>query len=250
MNTIENEAQAKQITEHIFNTIAPSMSKNNKAANTDKTDTKNKRQLKIDSKTIKEPIKVIKLDKSNKDEVIVKQSEKNVFERVSRKRNHSNAEEVVGKDLKSVINHERHPKDKKIIKINKSTKVQHSESINHPPQGGFDKEGIKNLSTQEERKKRMMRFGTTVEEQEAKSFKKQKTTDHAAAHTEDINNHSAAKKKQVRCKHFPNCLNSDEDCPFVHPKESCKFFPACTNGEKCLFLHPEIDCKFGVTCSR
>jgi len=61
---------------------------------------------------------------------------------------------------------------------------------------------------------------------------------------------SGEKKKQVRCLHFPNCKNTDEECPFVHPKEDCKYFPACTNGEKCIFLHPEVECKFGIQCTR
>ena len=58
------------------------------------------------------------------------------------------------------------------------------------------------------------------------------------------------KKKLVKCKHFPNCNMSAEDCPFVHPTENCKYFPACTNGEKCIYIHPEIECKFGISCSR
>jgi hypothetical protein len=41
-----------------------------------------------------------------------------------------------------------------------------------------------------------------------------------------------------------------EECPYVHPTENCKYFPACTNGEKCIYLHPEIECKFGLSCSR
>lgn len=59
---------------------------------------------------------------------------------------------------------------------------------------------------------------------------------------------AAPGKKNVRCRFFPNCNNTD--CPFVHPTEQCKYFPACSNGAKCLFLHPEIDCKFGVSCTR
>lgn len=55
-------------------------------------------------------------------------------------------------------------------------------------------------------------------------------------------------KKKVRCHFFPNCNNSD--CPFVHPTEQCKYFPACSNGAKCLYLHPETDCKFGLSCTR
>jgi len=57
-------------------------------------------------------------------------------------------------------------------------------------------------------------------------------------------------KKKVRCRHFPNCTKSVEECPYIHPTESCKYFPACTNGEKCIYLHPEVDCKFAANCTR
>lgn len=99
----------------------------------------------------------------------------------------------------------------------------------------------KNLSTDEEKRKRMERFGNkeAAELVISSSIPAASTTQPAVP-----------KKKQVRCKHFPNCMNSEEDCPFIHPKENCKYFPACTNGEKCIFLHPDIDCKFGVQCTR
>lgn len=67
---------------------------------------------------------------------------------------------------------------------------------------------------------------------------------------EKVNPEGKSAKKQIKCKHFPNCNNSDEDCPFIHPTENCKFFPACTNGDKCIYLHPEIECKFGLQCTR
>mmetsp|Transcript_2890 Transcript_2890/g.4922 ORF Transcript_2890/g.4922 Transcript_2890/m.4922 type:complete len:81 (+) Transcript_2890:718-960(+) len=57
-------------------------------------------------------------------------------------------------------------------------------------------------------------------------------------------------RRLVKCKHYPNCNYSDEECPYFHPSEDCKYFPACTNGEKCLFIHPEVICKFGVNCQR
>ena len=58
------------------------------------------------------------------------------------------------------------------------------------------------------------------------------------------------KKKLIKCKHFPNCAKPADECPFVHPTELCKYFPACTMGDKCIYLHPEIECKFGVACTR
>jgi len=57
-------------------------------------------------------------------------------------------------------------------------------------------------------------------------------------------------KKKIKCKHFPNCNKPVEECPYIHPTESCKYFPACTNGEKCIYLHPEVECKFGSNCTR
>jgi len=81
---------------------------------------------------------------------------------------------------------------------------------------------------------------TAVEPPAQKHFKKHQPSDKP----------SQGPKKKVRCKHFPNCMNTDEDCPFVHPKDDCKYFPACTNGDKCIYLHPEIDCKFALQCTR
>lgn len=43
----------------------------------------------------------------------------------------------------------------------------------------------------------------------------------AAASTENDD------KKKVKCRHYPNCNLSDEECPFIHPKEDCPFFPKC-----------------------
>lgn len=34
-------------------------------------------------------------------------------------------------------------------------------------------------------------------------------------------------KKRIRCRHWPNCNNTDEECPYVHPKEDCPYFPKC-----------------------
>jgi len=52
-----------------------------------------------------------------------------------------------------------------------------------------------------------------------------------------------AEKKMVKCKHWPNCRESDEACPFVHPKDNCKYFPFCTLAVKCLYIHPEVSLK-------
>ena len=176
MNTIENQEQATKITAWIFNNIAPLMSHYKTAAS----EGQNKRQLKIDSKA--KAIKVIKLDKTNAsaDSHVAKQSEKDVFDRVSRRKTHSNGEETMDKDLKSLINQdkrggEREPREKRVIKINKqNNKYSSKEETIDSNQKGFDKAQTQNLSTEEERKKRMMRFGTTVEAQEV-PVKRQKT---------------------------------------------------------------------------
>ena len=57
-------------------------------------------------------------------------------------------------------------------------------------------------------------------------------------------------KKMIKCRHWPNCKTPAELCPFVHPSENCKYFPACTKGDKCIYIHPEIECKFGINCTR
>ena len=62
------------------------------------------------------------------------------------------------------------------------------------------------------------------------------------------NEPSSPGQKKVKCRFFPNCSN--KDCPFIHPTETCKYFPACTAGSKCIYLHPEVECKFGTGCTR
>ncbi len=47
-------------------------------------------------------------------------------------------------------------------------------------------------------------------------------------------------KKRVKCKHWPNCNNTDEECPYIHPKEECPYFPKCQFGEKCIYIHPDV----------
>jgi len=34
-------------------------------------------------------------------------------------------------------------------------------------------------------------------------------------------------KKKIRCRHWPNCNYSDEECQYFHPKEECPYFPKC-----------------------
>jgi hypothetical protein len=100
----------------------------------------------------------------------------------------------------------------------------------------FTKSSTQHLSTAEEKRNRMARFGGQVV---------------AAASDEKATAAPLIKSgKKVKCKHFPKCNKSDEECPFIHPSEQCKYFPACTNGEKCIYLHPEIECKFAMSCNR
>ena len=54
--------------------------------------------------------------------------------------------------------------------------------------------------------------------------------------------------KKVRCKNWPNC--KDPVCEYVHPKETCPYFPTCKFGDKCCYIHPQIPCKFGFRCTR
>jgi hypothetical protein len=56
------------------------------------------------------------------------------------------------------------------------------------------------------------------------------------------------KKSQTKCLNWPSCRN--ENCEYVHPTETCKYFPACTFGNKCIYIHPNIPCKFGLYCTR
>lgn len=54
-------------------------------------------------------------------------------------------------------------------------------------------------------------------------------------------------KPKERCKFFPNCRDG-ELCDFHHPSASCNAFPSCKFGDKCAYLHPL--CKYNQTCSR
>ncbi|XP_055375127.1 zinc finger CCCH domain-containing protein 14 [Condylostylus longicornis] len=54
-------------------------------------------------------------------------------------------------------------------------------------------------------------------------------------------------KPKERCKFFPLCSNGD--CEFFHPSALCKSFPNCKYfADKCLFIHPK--CKFDLACQR
>lgn len=104
-----------------------------------------------------------------------------------------------------------------------------------------------------ERQKRAARFHTNpITQEHDEAFAQAQTGPkkiELKRNTEEFGNDKPDEgKKQVRCRFFPNCSNAD--CPFVHPTEQCKYFPACTNGPKCIYLHPEIDCKYGVACTR
>ena len=35
------------------------------------------------------------------------------------------------------------------------------------------------------------------------------------------------KNLNTRCRHWPNCRLKADECEFVHPTASCKFFPNC-----------------------
>uniref|UniRef100_A0A336MDU3 Zinc finger CCCH domain-containing protein 14 n=1 Tax=Culicoides sonorensis TaxID=179676 RepID=A0A336MDU3_CULSO len=54
-------------------------------------------------------------------------------------------------------------------------------------------------------------------------------------------------KPKERCKYFPNCRDGNT-CEFHHPSEPCNAFPNCKFGDKCAYLHPK--CKFDQTCIR
>jgi hypothetical protein len=54
--------------------------------------------------------------------------------------------------------------------------------------------------------------------------------------------------KTQRCPAFPACAKPDDECPFAHPKELCKYFPNCMFGKACLFVHPPVPCRFGDRC--
>jgi len=68
----------------------------------------------------------------------------------------------------------------------------------------------------------------------------------------DVDNSANAdtnkRRKLERCAFWPNCTN--ENCPFVHPKDPCKNWPNCSFGAKCMYIHPDVLCKYGTRCSR
>ncbi|KAK0411797.1 hypothetical protein QR680_005853 [Steinernema hermaphroditum] len=53
-------------------------------------------------------------------------------------------------------------------------------------------------------------------------------------------------KFQTRCKFWPNCNLSDDQCPFAHPSIPCSKFPHCRFGDRCLYVHPL--CRYGKLC--
>jgi len=55
-------------------------------------------------------------------------------------------------------------------------------------------------------------------------------------------------KKKIRCKNWPNCKN--DKCEYLHPSETCQYFPKCQFGSQCLYIHPNIPCKYGFYCTR
>jgi len=52
--------------------------------------------------------------------------------------------------------------------------------------------------------------------------------------------------KSQRCIFYPNCTK--EDCPFIHPTDTCRYFPNCPYGNQCIYEHPP--CKYAGKCSR
>uniref|UniRef100_A0A0N5C6Q1 Zinc finger CCCH domain-containing protein 14 n=1 Tax=Strongyloides papillosus TaxID=174720 RepID=A0A0N5C6Q1_STREA len=58
--------------------------------------------------------------------------------------------------------------------------------------------------------------------------------------------HMIPNKVGTRCRFWPQCRNSDDDCPFIHPAKICTNFPYCFYGAHCLYIHPV--CKFNGNC--
>uniref|UniRef100_A0A0K0ETH3 Zinc finger CCCH domain-containing protein 14 n=1 Tax=Strongyloides stercoralis TaxID=6248 RepID=A0A0K0ETH3_STRER len=58
--------------------------------------------------------------------------------------------------------------------------------------------------------------------------------------------HMIPNKVGTRCRFWPQCRNSDDDCPFIHPAKICTKFPYCYYGAHCLYIHPV--CKFNGNC--
>ncbi|KAF8384946.1 hypothetical protein PRIPAC_74088 [Pristionchus pacificus] len=55
-------------------------------------------------------------------------------------------------------------------------------------------------------------------------------------------------KRQERCRFWPKCRESDEDCIYIHPRTKCTRFPYCPYGSACLFLHGT--CRNDGVCTR
>lgn len=65
--------------------------------------------------------------------------------------------------------------------------------------------------------------------------------------TVSVADSSVKSKPKERCKFFPNCRDGNV-CEFHHPSAPCNAFPSCKFGDKCAYLHPL--CKFDQTCTR
>lgn len=89
----------------------------------------------------------------------------------------------------------------------------------------------------------MSRTVTTFQEQ-----RRQSATENTPNQLTVLPTNNTVPKKTTRCPDFPDCPKSDQDCPMVHPKELCKYFPNCLFGKDCLFLHPPVPCRFGDRC--
>lgn len=107
-----------------------------------------------------------------------------------------------------------------------------------PPMHDFEKKGLTKEESEDQKKKRMERFGPVDEH----GLAKQSSMDECS---------TGQQKRQIKCKHWPKCKNTNETCEYFHPTETCKYFPKCQFGEhKCMYIHPEISCKFGDSCTR
>lgn len=58
----------------------------------------------------------------------------------------------------------------------------------------------------------------------------------------------APQKAPVRCPFWPNCRDSDDACPNIHPSEACKNFPNCPYAASCTFIHPVVPCRYQARC--
>ena len=101
------------------------------------------------------------------------------------------------------------------------------------------------------RRKRLERFGP-VEPDEVKKTPNSLVpgTARVSASAPEAEKDKKVEKLLVRCKHWPKCNKTDEQCEYVHPQEECKFFPKCSYGAKCMYVHPDVPCKYGDACTR